>query len=414
MNTGPTAVRFRLATLVVGAFVTTLNAVILSPLLTPLADDLRMPEAAVAQLATLGAGCAAATALAVAPWLDRAPRRTWLAAEAALLAVGSLVTALAPSLPWLAVGRALSGVGGSFIFGVCLAVVGDLHDDPDRRNRAIGLVASAATLGAALGLPLVVQTEARLGWRWAAAVCVPFALALLLGSRCLPGSVAGPGAPCAGGWLTGCRRVLAEPAVVWLQVANVAVSAVTVATIVYLGALARGGFGYGATGLTLLYAVGGVGEVAGNALPAVLLRRGGLWLPAAAGATVLAGNLLAVGTLWHEAWGLVLFMVVASGGGGLLLTLVGIALVSSSAATRGGAMALSAAGYELGGVLGVGGAGVALTVAGDHATVYRLLGAAVLAGLLVAAGFRARSAAPSLVGPRSGERVRDGAAPPAG
>ena len=123
MATGGTDVSRRVTVpiiaLGIGTFTSSLSGLLLSPLLKPIARDFRVADALVGQLGTLHAAVAAAVALGAAPLLDRWPRRTILRCEYATLALGTLLSALAPSFVWLLVGRAVAGVGSAFIFGAC-------------------------------------------------------------------------------------------------------------------------------------------------------------------------------------------------------------------------------------------------------------------------------------------------------
>src|SRR5688572_2883218 len=147
--------RALLIVLAVGGFTSALNVTLLSPLLVDIARTFDVSEAAAGQLATLTAASSGLMAITVAPWMDRYPRRFWLRLECALLTVGTLISALAPGFAWMFLGRVIAGIGGAVIGASCLAACGDLFPDKGDRNRAIGLINSAFTLGAVVGLPIV-------------------------------------------------------------------------------------------------------------------------------------------------------------------------------------------------------------------------------------------------------------------
>lgn len=372
----PRDLRLPMAILAVGAFTTSLNVTLLSPLLKLVAADFGVADATAGQLAAVTAACAALTGLAVAPWLDRYPRRAWLGVEGALLALGTLLSATAPSFGWLVAGRALAGVGGAVIFAVCLAAVGDLFPGAKERNRAVGLVGTAATLGAVLGLPVLTQIAAAAGWRVAVAALLPLAALVAVGSARLPHAAAAAASP-RRRWAAGYRRVLGRGETVWLLGLMAVQSLVWFGWLIYFAAYAETAFGAGPGILSLLFLVAGGAEIAGSNIVPVLLR----WLPArtvaGAAAALLAANLLAVGLVYGDRSALFPFVAVVSLASVVLFTATSILLLDSSPSARGAVMALQSVGFEVGGAAGAAAAGWALVALGDYAAVYRLLGAVV-------------------------------------
>src|SRR5919107_2828129 len=143
-------------------------------------------DTTIRQLATLGSLVVVLSSLLAPPWMDRWSRRTWLRLEGSLVLVAIVVSALAPSFGWLMVGRVLASCGSAVIMANCMTGARELFRDPVWRNRAIGIIVSATTLAFVLGMPLVTQIEARLGWRIAmGSIAVPVVL-LLAGSFVLP------------------------------------------------------------------------------------------------------------------------------------------------------------------------------------------------------------------------------------
>jgi MFS family permease len=103
------------------------------------------------------------------------------------LGLGTLVCALAPSLPVMLVGRVAQGAGGA-VFPLAFGVLRD-ELERDRVAGAIGLVSSLLGIGAGLGLVIAGPVIAALGWRWLfwlpLAVLVPVACAV---ARWVPAS----------------------------------------------------------------------------------------------------------------------------------------------------------------------------------------------------------------------------------
>lgn len=110
---------------------------------------------------------------------DRFGRKATLIGGLAVFALGCLVAAVAPSVPVLIAGRALSGAGAALIMPATLSIV--VHVFPaDRRRQAIATWTAAT--GAAgvignIGGGLVLQYTSWRGLFWAAA---PLALVILL------------------------------------------------------------------------------------------------------------------------------------------------------------------------------------------------------------------------------------------
>ncbi len=111
-----------------------------------------------------------------------------------VLGLGTLICALAPSLPVMLAGRAAQGAGGA-VFPLAFGVLRD-ELDRERVAGAIGLVSSLLGVGAGLGLVIAGPVIAVLGWRWLfwlpLAVLVPITVAV---TRFIPASPVRVSAP---------------------------------------------------------------------------------------------------------------------------------------------------------------------------------------------------------------------------
>ncbi|NKB40966.1 MAG: MFS transporter, partial [Ilumatobacter sp.] len=92
-----------------------------------------------------------------------------------VLFVGSLTSALAPSIGLLIVSRMVQGVGGALVSATGLTLV--LGNIPsDRRAFAVGIWGSVGSIAAVLGPTLGAEIVDAAGWRFALALTAPIAL----------------------------------------------------------------------------------------------------------------------------------------------------------------------------------------------------------------------------------------------
>ncbi len=95
---------------------------------------------------------------------DHYGRRRLFVLGIASFLVASVLSSLAPSLPWLLAGRALQGIGAALLMPNSLALLG-AHFEGEERGRAIGTWAAAGAVAGAIG-PVVGGWIVDLaGWR---------------------------------------------------------------------------------------------------------------------------------------------------------------------------------------------------------------------------------------------------------
>ncbi|MGH2929886.1 MAG: MFS transporter, partial [Solirubrobacteraceae bacterium] len=120
---------------------------------------------------------------------DRLGRRRVFQTGLSLFSLGSLLCALAPSLPVLIGARVLQAIGGSMLNPVAMSIIRNVFEDPRERARAIGvwgaLFGTSMALGPVVGGALVDS----ISWRAVFLVNVPIGLAAIaLTARYVPES----------------------------------------------------------------------------------------------------------------------------------------------------------------------------------------------------------------------------------
>ncbi|GAA2581368.1 DHA2 family efflux MFS transporter permease subunit [Actinomadura fulvescens] len=168
--------------LVLGTFMATLDATIVTVGIDTLAGEFGAPVADI-QWATTAYLLAVVAVVPASGWLaDRfGGRRTWLAAVAVFLA-GSVLCALAWSLASLIVFRVLQGLGGGLLPPTGQALLARTAG-PRRLGRIISVVAVVPLLSPVLGPLAGGAILAVASWQWLFYVNVPIGLAAIVLAR---------------------------------------------------------------------------------------------------------------------------------------------------------------------------------------------------------------------------------------
>ncbi len=159
----PVSIR-RLA-LYVGGFLGPFGTVVIVPMFPELRAEFDASSSAVGLGYSLYLVPFAVTLLFSGTLGERFGRRRTVRLTYLIYAVVSVAAALAPSLPWFVVARALQGVANAFITPLLLAGLAEMVP-PDRFGREVGVYSSFQAVGAGLG-PLAGGLAADTMWQGA-------------------------------------------------------------------------------------------------------------------------------------------------------------------------------------------------------------------------------------------------------
>ena len=148
-------------------------------------DDFGVPESTLGWVISGYNITVAALLLVAGRYADSLGRKRLFIPGVAIFALGSMLSALAPSAGFLIAARVVQGVGGAIISPTAIAVV--LPDFPaNRRSTVIGLTGATGALGAVVGPALGAFLTDAWSWRGIFWINVPIsALVLVLAPRLL-------------------------------------------------------------------------------------------------------------------------------------------------------------------------------------------------------------------------------------
>jgi predicted MFS family arabinose efflux permease len=197
-----------------------------------------------------------------------------------------------------------------------------------------------------------------------------------------------------GAWRAGYGRVFASKETVWLLAAEIGFMIVWFGWLIYFGAFAENVYATSAALLSLMFLVGGGGELIANNLAPVMMRRVPIRAIGYAATAIASVNLLLIGVAYDQEWTLFPFIGIGSAMGATLLLCLNIALLDSLPGDPGAVMSLLSACFELGGAIGVAVTGLALAMLDDYERTFQLLGAIMpIAALLLLVSARKRQTA---------------------
>jgi predicted MFS family arabinose efflux permease len=123
-----------------------------------------MEPAAFNRLVSVYTVVAGVSGLLAAPWMDRFDRRPMLLLFHGAFSVASCACACAQTPLQLLVARGFSGLAGGLAGTTVMAIVGDVVP-PSRRGEAMGILTTAFSAAAALGVPIGLYMARALGWQ---------------------------------------------------------------------------------------------------------------------------------------------------------------------------------------------------------------------------------------------------------
>jgi DHA1 family inner membrane transport protein len=146
-----------------GLFLSGTNAVVIAGLLPHIASSLHTTPTSVSFTISIYALVVAIGAPLIAAFLPRVPRWMLISGGMLVLGVGTLVAALSHDLVIFALGRFISAFGGAAMLPAATAAAAAIAP-PERRGRAIAIVATGFTLAPAIGSPIGTAVGASVGW----------------------------------------------------------------------------------------------------------------------------------------------------------------------------------------------------------------------------------------------------------
>ncbi len=136
--------------------------------------------------------------------------------------------------------------------------------------------------------------------------------------------------------------------------------------LIFFGAFAEKTHAIAAGMLSVLFLVGGGGELIGNNVAPWLMRRMNARVVSSIGLGVAAINLFLTGVAWVGGWTLFPYIAIGSCALAVLFITLNVLLLDSLPNDPGAAMSLQSACLEMGGAIGVAFAGLLLTVLDDN------------------------------------------------
>lgn len=211
-------------------FASQAGVLVLSPILSDIADEFHVSVARAGQVRIVAAPLAAVVALAAGRALVRFSPRALLLAGTVLLALGSLASSIAPTFALLGVAQIPMWAGIAILIAAGVAATG-AWSEPSERSRVVAHALAGPPSAWIVGMPII-GAVAEIDWRLAF-VALPLPAAVLAGiaAAARPSDSPIPGARVSLAGILG-RRVARR----W-AVAELAANSAWAGTLVFSGAL---------------------------------------------------------------------------------------------------------------------------------------------------------------------------------
>ena len=232
--------------------------VVLNPLLPDVAGDLGVSVATAGQLRTVSGFAAGLAALTAGLWATRLGLRGLLFLGVGTLAVGSLVSALAPDFPVLIAAQVLAGFGIGISYSAAVAATAEWSTAADR-SRVLAIALLGPPLAWIVGMPLI-GLVGEISWRLAWVV-VPVCMALVATGLLLRRPPTPPASARAG-----LRTVFAYPGIVRWSTGELFAFSGWAGALVYVGALLVDTYNLSVAATGLALGFGALIYVPGNLL----------------------------------------------------------------------------------------------------------------------------------------------------
>jgi len=336
-------------------FASQAGMLVLSPILPDIAREFGISTATAGQLRSVSGGAGGMTAVVLVMARRRPGLRDLLSGGAALVVLGSALSAAAPTFTVLAAAQAVLGVGIGLLVAVGIAAAGQ-WPAPARRPQVLAWAIAGMPAAWILSMP-VVGAVAGIDWRaaWIAVPTLVGLAALALLRLRAPDAASRRKGDCVGAW----RR----PEVARFATAELLANAAWGSVLTYAGTLLVAsydvspgvvGVGLGAMAVAMLPATFAARRRAAHASPALL-----------ASLTALQGGaVLVLGTVRPAAavtLGVLALMAFVNGWRSMLASALGMDTAPEDKVT---VMAMRAAANQFGYLLGAAAGGLALALAG--------------------------------------------------
>lgn len=339
-----------LALLCVASFAVVFNNLIITPILPDISDDLGISVGVAGLLVTAYAMVGGIAAIFSGPIIDRLGRKPVVVVGMSILAVATVLSAIAPTFGLLMASRALAGLGVACLTPAVFSAVGD-YFAWEERGRAMSWVITANTSASILGVPAGALVSGLFSWRITftllAALCLLFTFLLFTK---LPGEQKREaGAPTPG--MGAILQVLRDKPTAMAIYSSHMATCYWFVIITYVGAYYRDEFGVSKSALGVVTMLMGVGVLIGSNVGGRLSDRIGKRPVIVATSAACAGlAILEMNAPWLLA-AAPLMLVFGAFGGARFATHQAV-LTEMRPQSRGTVMALNAAGQQFGIVLG--------------------------------------------------------------